>query len=74
MATEEARPLCIVLEGRCCLLGEETPNLVMTSEKSHIPNAEAATPRTAEETIWVIGEVTLMDNKLAMLIKNPNKP
>ena len=47
---------------------------MITSLKSHTPNIEAATPRTADETMWVMGEVTLIDNKLAMLIKKPNMP
>lgn len=49
-------------------------NVVMTSEKSHMPRMDAATPLTAEETMCVMGEVTFMDNKLAMLIKKPNRP
>lgn len=39
-----------------------------------MPRSEAATPRTAEDTICVIGEVTLIDSKLAMLIKKPKTP
>lgn len=47
---------------------------VMTSWNSHIPSIEAATPRTADETMCVIGDVTLMDNKLAILIRKPRTP
>jgi hypothetical protein len=46
----------------------------MISWNSHIPKSDAATPRTAEDTMCVIGEVTLMDNKLAILIKKPIIP
>jgi len=53
---------------------EDPRPVVITSPKSHTPNIEPATPRTADETIWVIGEVTLIDNKLAMLIKKPKIP
>lgn len=48
--------------------------MVMISWKSQRPRREAATPRTAEETIWVMGEVTLIDRRLAILIKNPRTP
>ena len=37
-------------------------------------STEPTTPRTAEETMWVMGEVTLIDNKLARLIKKPKTP
>ena len=37
-------------------------------------NNDPATPRTAEETMCVIGDVTLMESRLAMLIKNPMTP
>jgi len=48
--------------------------VVMISWKSHIPRSEAATPRTADETMCVIGEVTLIESKLAMLIMKPRIP
>jgi hypothetical protein len=35
---------------------------------------EAATPRTAEDTMWVMGEVTLMESRLARLIMKPSTP
>lgn len=47
---------------------------VITSWNNHIPSTEAATPRTAEETMWVMGEVTLMERRLAMLIIKPRIP
>lgn len=39
-----------------------------------MPNNDAATPRTAEETMCVIGDVTLIESRLARLIKNPITP
>lgn len=46
----------------------------MISLNNDQPRIDAATPRTADETICVMGEVTLMESKLAMLIKNPKTP
>jgi len=46
----------------------------MMSWNNHIPRREAATPRTAEEIMCVIGEVTLIERRLAMLMRKPNKP
>jgi hypothetical protein len=46
----------------------------MMSWKSHMPSRDAATPRTAEDTMCVIGEVTLMDSRLAMLMRKPMIP
>lgn len=46
----------------------------ITSRKSHIPRRDAATPRTADEIICVIGEVTLIESRLARLIKKPRVP
>lgn len=48
--------------------------VVMISWNSHAPSTEAATPRTADDTMCVIGEVTLMESKLAILIKKPTTP
>lgn len=48
--------------------------VVITSWNSHMPRREAATPRTADETIWVMGEVTLIESKLAILIRKPKRP
>jgi len=39
-----------------------------------MPRREAATPRTAEETICVMGEVTLIDKREAMDIRKPRMP
>jgi len=47
---------------------------VMISWKRAFPRREAATPRTAEETMCVIGEVTLMERRLAMLMRKPKTP
>jgi len=49
-------------------------HVVITSLNNHTPSTEPATPLTAEETMWVMGEVTLIDNRLAMLIKKPKTP
>lgn len=46
----------------------------MTSLNTQTPRKEAATPRTADETMCVIGDVTLMDRRLAILIKKPITP
>ena len=53
---------------------KERTYVVMISWNSHIPRSDAATPRTAEETICVMGEVTLIESRLAMLMRNPNTP
>lgn len=45
-----------------------------TSLNSHAPRRAPATPRTALETMWVIGDVTLIERRLAILIKNPSTP
>jgi hypothetical protein len=39
-----------------------------------MPKSDAATPRTAEDTICVIGEVTLIERRLAMLMRKPKTP
>lgn len=77
MAMEEARPLnevrsTFAIEGR--EKRRRNAYVVMTSWNNHIPKSEAATPRTAEETICVIGEVTLIDKRLAILMRNPSAP
>ena len=46
----------------------------MTSEKTHTPRKEAATPRTADDTMCVMGEVTLMDKRLAIHMRKPIIP
>ncbi len=50
------------------------PHVDMMSPKHHLPSIEAATPRTAEEIMCVMGDVTLMDKRLAMDIRNPKQP
>ena len=47
---------------------------MILSWKSHLPRREAATPRTAEETMCVMGEVTLIESRLAMLMRKPRTP
>lgn len=47
---------------------------MMISPNIDIPKSEAATPRTADETMWVIGEVTLIERRLAMLMRKPVAP
>jgi hypothetical protein len=75
IAMEDARPLKNLFQARWkTLQNRRQTHEVMTSLNSHTPSTDPATPRTAEETIWVMGEVTLIDNKLAMLIKKPNTP
>lgn len=49
-------------------------NVVMMSLNNFIANRDPATPRTADDIICVMGEVTLMESKLAMLIKKPMIP
>jgi hypothetical protein len=53
---------------------EEGKNLVMISWNNHIAKSDPATPRTADDTMCVIGDVTLIDNKLARLIMKPSRP
>ena len=48
-----------------------TTHVVIISWKSHMPNRDWNTPRTALEIIWVTGDVTLMLRNPAMQIKNP---
>ena len=40
--------------------------VMMISPNDQTPNRLCATPRAVEETTWVIGEVTLMESKKAM--------
>jgi hypothetical protein len=54
-------------------LGKST-HVVIISEKSHMPRREAATPRTAAETMCVTGEVTLIDKRVAILMRKPKVP
>jgi hypothetical protein len=63
------RRVRIGIEGGVCVT-----YLLRKSPKTHIPSTAPATPRTALETMWVIGEVTLIDSRLAKLIKKPSTP
>lgn len=49
-------------------------NVVMVSLNNFIANRDPATPRTADDIMCVMGEVTLIESKLAMLIKKPMTP
>lgn len=53
---------------------KELTYVLMISLKSQTPSIDAATPRTADETMCVMGEVTFIESRLAMLIKKPNTP
>ena len=53
---------------------EMTTYTEMISANIAQPRIDAATPRTADDTMCVMGEVILMESKLAMLIKNPKIP
>ena len=46
----------------------------MTSWKNHTPKTVTTTPRTADDTMCVMGDVTLMLMNPAMQIRNPNNP
>lgn len=46
----------------------------ITSPNSHMASTDDATPRTADEIMCVIGDVTLIESKLARLIKKPSTP
>jgi hypothetical protein len=71
---DAARPLGVGTEYMLGYRTRDRKYLVMTSWNNRIPRSDAATPRTAEETMWVIGEVTLIERRLAMLIKKPMAP
>lgn len=49
-------------------------HLVMTSPKTKTAMKDWTTPRTAEETMCVIGEVILMLRKPAMQMRKPITP
>ena len=71
---EDARPLTRTCQTSGGSRTEDNTHVVTTSLNNQTPSTDPATPRTAEDTMWVIGEVTLMDNRLAMLIKKPKTP
>ena len=58
---------------RTPLTSNVTYNVIM-SWKSQTPRKEAATPLTADETMCVIGDVTLMESRLAIPMRKPNAP
>lgn len=49
-------------------------NVVMISWNNAIAKRDPATPRTADDTMCVMGEVTLIESKLAILIRKPTTP
>jgi len=53
---------------------EDVRPIVIISWNNHIPKRDAATPRTAEETMCVMGDVTLMERRLAILMRKPTTP
>jgi hypothetical protein len=48
--------------------------LEMMSWKNQWPRNVDATPRTAEEIMCVMGDVTLIERRPAMLMRNPSAP
>jgi hypothetical protein len=46
----------------------------MISENNFTANSDPVTPRTADDIMWVMGDVTLIESKLAMLIRKPMTP
>lgn len=44
------------------------------SPKTQTPSKDAATPRTADDTMCVIGEVILIERREEMHIKKPRVP
>ena len=74
MAIEDARPLRNGVIFKKRKRGKPCTNAVIISLNNFIANRDPATPRTAEDIICVMGEVTLMESKLAMLIKKPMTP
>jgi hypothetical protein len=52
----------------------DSAHKVMMSPKRATPRMDAATPRTAEEIMCVIGDVTWIDRAQAMESRNPTLP
>ena len=52
----------------------DSAHKVMISLKRAMPRMDAATPRTAEEIMCVIGDVTWIDRAQAMESRNPTLP
>ena len=48
--------------------------MVIISWKNHTPRRVTTTPRTAEDTMCVMGEVTFILKNPAMQMRKPNKP
>ena len=63
-----------ILEKKKKRKGDQCTNVVIISLNNFIANSDPATPRTADDTMCVMGEVTLIESKLAMLIRKPTTP
>lgn len=74
MPIEDARPLREDSIKKKDREGNQCTNVVMVSLNNFIANRDPATPRTADDIMCVMGEVTLIESKLAMLIKKPMTP
>ena len=74
MPIEDARPLGEDSINKKKIEGNQCTNVVMVSLNNFIANRDPATPRTADDIMCVMGEVTLIESKLAMLIKKPMTP
>ena len=51
-----------------------TTHALRTSLNSHTPSIVCRTDRTADENMWVTGEVTLMESSPATQMRNPTSP
>lgn len=76
-AMEDPRPL---VKGECSVSDVllkgvyADAHVVMMSPKNQTATSDCTTPRTAEETMCVIGEVILMLRKPAMPMRKPKTP
>jgi hypothetical protein len=73
---DAARPLCrsvnqLFVQYKSRML---KTHVVIISWKNHTPRRVTTTPRTAEETICVMGEVTFMLKNPAMQMRKPKRP
>ena len=76
VAIDATRPLCFqgLVVSDNFYPKKKGSYLVIISPKIHKPSKDAATPRTADETMWVTGEVTLMERRDERHIKKPRVP
>lgn len=70
----ETRPLRSSCQRHTERLMVELAHKVKMSPKRATPRMDAATPRTAEEIMCVIGDVTWIDRAQAMESRNPTLP